>query len=93
MDSSIYRIISYSFSELVAGTTWPCTNTFTHLATSHSGSGGGLGTGGLALAYQCRQSGRVRACVESVLVHGLMKKLKPLLVAEDLELAFTKVVI
>ncbi|XP_078375483.1 DNA polymerase theta-like isoform X1 [Oculina patagonica] len=55
------------------------------------GSGGGLGTGGLALAYQCQQSGRVRACVESVLVLSLMKKLRPLLEAEDLMSAFTKV--
>lgn len=56
-----------------------------------SGSGGGLGTGGLALAYQCQQTGRVRACVESVLVLSLMKKLSPLLEAEDLMSAFTKV--
>ena len=55
------------------------------------GTGGGLGTGGLALAYQCQQSGRVRACVESVLVLSLMKKLRPLVEAEDLTLAFTKV--
>ena len=55
------------------------------------GTGGGLGTGGLGLAYQCQQSGRVRACVESVLVLSLMKKLRPLVEAEDLTLAFTKV--
>ena len=55
------------------------------------GSGGGLGTGGLALAYQCQQTGRVRACVESVLVLSLMKKLNPLLEAEDLMSSFTKV--
>ena len=56
-----------------------------------SGSGGGLGTGGLALAYQCQQSGRVRACVESVLVLSLMNKLRTLLEAEHLLSAFTKV--
>ena len=56
-----------------------------------SGSGGGLGTGGLALAYQCQQSGRVRACGESILVLSLMKKLSSLLEAEDVMSAFTKV--
>ena len=56
-----------------------------------SGSGGGLGTGGLALAYQCQQSGQVRACVESVLVLSLMNKLRPLLEAEQLLSPFTKV--
>ncbi|XP_068756266.1 DNA polymerase theta-like [Montipora capricornis] len=55
------------------------------------GCGGGLGTGGLALAYQCQQSGRVRACVESVLVLPLMTKLRPLVEAEGLMEAFTKV--
>lgn len=68
----------------------------THTAANNDtllppGSGGGLGTGGLALAYQCQQSGRVRACVESVLVLSLMKKLGPLLEAEELMSAFTKV--
>lgn len=52
-----------------------------------------MGTGGLALAYQCQQSGRVRACVESVLVLSLMKKLRPLLEAEELVSAFTKVIL
>ena len=56
-----------------------------------SGSGGGLGTGGLALACQCQQSGRVRACVESVLVLSLMTKLRPLVEAEGLITAFTEV--
>lgn len=84
-----------------------CTNTFLATAYSTemdlmnpvkfsfffftSGSGGGLGTGGLALACQCQQSGRVRACVESVLVLPLMTKLRPLVEAEGLITAFTEV--
>lgn len=55
------------------------------------GTGGGLGTGGLALAYQCQQSGRVRACVEAVLVLSLMTKLRTLMETEDLVQVFTKV--
>ena len=62
-----------------------------HFYHFSSGTGGGFGTRGLALASESPMSGPLRACVEAVLACQLMEKLRRMMDADGLGTVFEQV--